>query len=290
MSVVPREARAIFVSGQSEKSGSTTISLAIARWLRDQGVHVAPLHLGAAGHWRAVPCPSAGWVSWPAALLSEACGVHPEPLFESGEAALAELKRRFDAVVVDGGTREGGLSVTRGGGRLRFSLEGDPVSLRELEDVPALSPEPEDLRALPDANTGAAPRCGIVSLPHLQHFADWAALRGAEWLTAPGIGAFDFLFLPMTSDRGFDREWLDQQGVSAWLRSQMKNGTRVLSVGWSWEDAGRIEPESVQSDRELSRLTRFRWPQRLPSDAEWEVLTNWIERGVGRERLLRLLP
>jgi hypothetical protein len=70
----------------------------------------------------------------------------------------------------------------------------------------------------------------------------------------------------------------------------MGNGTRVLSVGWSWEAAGRIEPEAVQNDRELSRLTRFRWPQRLPSDSEWEALTAWLERGAGRERLLRLLP
>lgn len=288
MSSAKRPVRLLPVRGQAPQSGSTIVSLSLCRWLHEQGVAVAPVHRGSPGGWRSVACPAAGRVSWPAALLAEACGLAPEPLFEAGMEAAEALGRRFDVVVSDG--EAGGLEIVRSGGRLRFLLSGEAVSLRECDPWPYLDPEPEDLRSLPGGESAGAPRCGVVSLPHLLDFAGWSAVRGAEWLTTPGIGRYDFLFLPMTADRGFDRTWLDEQGLSPWLRQQAEAGVRVLSVGWSWDGAARIEPEVILSDVLLSRLTGYRWPKRLPSPAEWEALSAWLERGAGRERLLRLLP
>lgn len=294
MSHPARGARRFSVRGSSGKSGATTVSLALARWFHEQRVSVCPLHFGDRGNWRSVGCPGAGSVSWPAALLAEACGLHAEPSFEGGVSALPVLSGRFDSIIIDSPPKgeiaaEDDIEIQRSGGRLRFHLAGEPVSLKETAPLEALEPEPEWLLALP-AWESAAPRCGIVSLPHIADFSSWAAVRGAEWLTAAGIGEYAFLFLPMTSDRSFDRAWLEERGLAEWLRRQAAAGTRVVSVGWPWEGAERVEPETIRDLRRLSQLTGVRWPRSLPSEQEWDALTSWLERGVGRERLLRLLP
>lgn len=282
--------RVIRLTSTESGAGKTTLGLAFARWFREEGVSVAPVHRSRGGTWDLVQCPENGEVSWPAALLAQACDIHPEPAFEAGEGAEDELLRRFDVLVIEEQAGGNGTCVERGGGRLLFSLEQNRISLLEHEPLPALEPESEILRALPRWRQHGQPRCAIVSLPHLCGFEDWRNARGAEWLTSPGIGDFNFVFVPFTQNREHDLEWMRDRGLVSWVEQQRTAGCRVVSCGWSMDRAERVEPETIQDDRAFSLLTGFRCPARMLEERELESLSSWLERGVGRESLLKLLP
>lgn len=280
---------AVIITSAHAGEGKTHVACGLARWLANQGLHPAPLHLGAVGAHRAA-CPGGGTVSRAAALLAEACRLAPEPLFESEWTRLEEVALRGDVVIVEAQTVPGALSrlpqirVERAAGGLR--VNGFPL--------PAFSPSvthgtvPE-LEGLPDYEYATRPRIGVVSLPHLLDFRDLALLRGAEWLAAPGVGQFEFLFVPATSDAGHDAVWLEETGLAAWFREQALGGAVVASCGWEAGGARVVEREDLSDYRRLSLLLGRRMAPPMPDDEVFEELAAWVAPWAEQERVLESL-
>ncbi len=282
----PNLPHVLVVTSVQAGDGKTHVACGLARWLANQGYHPAPLHLGAAGAHQAA-CPGGGTVSRAAALLAEACRLAPEPLFESGWSRLEEVAQRGDVVIVEAQEVPGSMSrlpqilVERGREGLR--VNGFPL--------PAFSPAvthgtvPE-LEGLPDWEFATRPRIGVVSLPHLLDFRDLALLRGAEWLAAPGVGQFEFVFVPATSDAGHDAAWLEETGLAAWLREQALGGAVVASCGWEAAGARRVEREDVTDYRRLSILLGRKMAPPMPDDSVFEGLAAWVAPWAEQEELL----
>lgn len=280
---------ALVVTSVQAGDGKTHVACGLARWLANHGYHPAPMHLGAAGAHQAA-CPGGGTVSRATALLAEACRLAPEPLFESGWSRLEEVAQRGDVVVVEAQEVPGSMSrlpqilVERGRAGLR--VNGFPL--------PAFSPAvtheavPE-LEGLPDWEYATGPRIGVVSLPHLLDFRDLALLRGAEWLAAPGVGQFEFLFVPATSDAAHDVAWLEETGLEAWLREQAQGGAVVVSYGWDAAGARRVERGDVTDYRRLSLLLGRKVAPPMPDDDVFEELAAWIAPWAEQEKMLEFL-
>lgn len=267
-------------------AGKTHVACGLARWLTNQGFHPAPLHLGLPG-FHQVACPGGRKVSRPAALLAEACRLAPEPLYESDWSRLEEVARRGDVVIVEAQATAGlpaglpQIRVERDAGGLR--VNGFPL--------PAFSPAvtyeaAPELEGLPEWDCAARPRVGVVSLPHLLDFRDLVLLRGAEWLVEAGVGQFEFLFVPATSNAGHDAAWLEETGLAGWLREQAQGGAVVAGCGWEPAGARRVEREDLTDYRRLSILLGRRVEPAMPDEAVFDELAAWIAPWAEQERLL----
>lgn len=277
-------------------SGKTTVGMALGRWLQERGVRSAPLHLSRPGAWDTVHCAEGGLVSWPCALLSEACGVVPEPAFEAGLPVLGDLQRRFETVLVEAGLAvqetDGAhcLDCFRDARGWGVHLNGSRIRFRRIEPMACLNEPDAAFLQVPRWRPGAGPRIAIVSLPHLDDFAAWAAIRGAEWLTVPGVGRFDVLFVPDSLDPGSDAGWLDDTGLADWLKRQAGAGVRVISTCLPVAGAERVPASAIRQPGELARFAGVRWPDQLPREDEIERLAKWLEASAGEDALRALLP
>ncbi len=272
-------AKVIIVSSALPGAGKTHFAAGLTCWLRQEGHHSAPLHLsGPAGD--AVPCPEGGAISRAATLLSEAAGLMPEMIYESGWGALAELRQRFDTVVVE--TAAGSpvpaewhtVRLSRSEGRIR---PGGLASLPEFQ--PDLMPGyGTELEALPAWRLADGPRCGVITLPHMDNFSDYQLLRGSEWLTAPAVGRFANLFLPATANVASDLEWLAETGLAAWISAQRAAGARLSVCGWDYEGATHCERGDPLDFRFLSAFLRRRISPPLPDEQMHGRLAEWFGR------------
>lgn len=235
-------------------------------------------------------CPAGGTVSRHAALLAEACRLAPELLFESCWDSVGELARRGDLVIVETPWRPAPcqspplICVERTAEG--YSLNGFPLPPFSPPVTHAAVPE---LEGLPPWDYASRPRTGIISLPHLSHFRSLALLRGSEWLTASGIGQFEFLFVPATSNAAHDAAWLEETGLQAWLDEQARGGARVVSCDWAVRGARIVEREDLTDYRRLSLLLGRRLPAPLPDDAVYDALAEWAAPWARQETLLRAL-
>ncbi len=283
----PNSVPSFAVTSAAPGAGKTHVACALARWLANEGYHPVPLHLSCGAGSR-VGCPGGGTVSLPAALLAEACRVPPEPLFESSWSGLGELATRGDVVIIESPweeARSSGLPLIRvertpGG----LSVNGFPLPLFSFALTPAEAPE---LEGLPEWDYATRPRTGIVSLPHLLDFGDLALLRGAEWLTAAGIGKFEFIFVPATTNAPHDAAWLEETGLQGWLEEQARSGAEVVSCAWEVGGARVVERADLTDYRRLSLLLGRRLAPPLPGDAVFDELAEWAAPWARQETLLK---
>lgn len=285
----PDRLRSLVITSHREGAGKTHVACALARWFVHEGYAPAPLHLARRSPDR-VECPGGGTVSRNAALLAEACRVPPEPLMESGWAALGELASRSDLVIVEAGWEEahaGGLTrvvVDRSDAGITVNGVALPLFAPSVTHAGAM-----ELEGLPPWEYASRPRTGVISLPHLLEFADLALLRGAEWLTAAGIGQFEFLVVPATANAPHDAAWLEETGLRSWLEQQAQGGAVVISCGWEVSGARTMEREDLTDYRRLSLLVGRRLPAPLPDDPVLDSLAEWIAPWARQAALLPAL-
>lgn len=267
----------LIVTSHAAGAGKTHVACALARWLVHSGSAPAPLHLSRPSIDQA-ECPGGGTVSRETALLAEACRVPPEPLMESGWEALEILASRGDFVVVESHSQQPRrpqlpeVVVRRDAAAI--SVNGTLLPLFQPAVTHGIAPE---LEGLPPWEFLTRPRTGVVSLPHLLDFTDLALLRGAEWLTAAGIGRFEFLVVPATSDAAHDAAWLGETKLTDWLSQQAQAGATVISCGWEVPGARLMAREDLTDYRRLSLLLGRRLPAPLPDDAVMDRLAEWID-------------
>jgi cobyric acid synthase len=279
----------IAVTSALQGAGKTHVACALARWLANQGYHPVPLHLSRSASSR-VDCPGGGTISRPAALLAEACRVPPEPLLESSWASLAELAARGDVVIVEAPWQEAQSS-----GLPLIQVEQTPTGvLVNGFPLPVFAPaltgeDAPELEGLPPWEYASRPRTGVISLPHLLDFRDLALLRGAEWLTAAGIGQFEFVFVPATANAPHDAAWLEETGLLPWLEEQARGGAVVVSCGWEVGGARVVEREDLTDARRLSMLLGRRVAPPLPDDAVFDEMAEWAAPWARQESLLEAL-
>lgn len=223
-------------------------------------------------------------------MLAEACRVPPEPLFESSWDRLRDLAALGDVVIVEAPWEEAlpsGLPLIRvertAGG---LSVNGFALPLLPFAVTHADAPE---LEGLPEWEYATRPRTGIVSLPHLLDFGDLALLRGAEWLTAAGIGQFEFLFVPATADAPLDGAWLEETGLLGWLEEQARGGAVVVSCAWKVGGARVVERADLADYRRLSLLLGRRLAPPMPGDAVFDEMAEWAAPWASQESLLEVV-
>lgn len=282
----PHSARSLAVTSAAPGAGKTHVACALARWLANQGCRPVPLHLSRCADSRA-GSPGGGTISRSAALLAEACRVPPEPLFESSWDRLDDLEALGDVVIVEAPweeARSSGLPLIRvertpGG----LSVNGFPLPFFPCAVTHADAPE---LEGLPEWEFATRPRTGIVSLPHLLDFGDLALLRGAEWLTAVGIGQFEFVFVPATANAPHDGAWLEETGLLDWLEEQARGGAVVVSCAWEVGGARVIERADLTDYRRLSLLLGRRLAPAMPGDAVFDEMAEWAAPWACQEPVL----
>ncbi|MGJ5817426.1 hypothetical protein [Paludibaculum fermentans] len=277
-------AKVIAITSRLPAAGKTHVAAALAAWLRREGRHVAPLHLS---HPDGDPyqCPEGGTVSRAAALLAEACGLPAEPVFESGWSALPALQARHDVIIAElpaGESAPAGIATLE----IPVSRQDASIQLGKLAPLPLFQPSltpqpPEDVAALPVWSLISAPRCGIVSLPHLANFGDFQLLRGAEWLTTGAPGRFQLLFVPGSLQPAKDLDWMREAGLDSWLAAQHSSGARLISTGWAYPDAEQLESGALTDNWTLSRLIGRRVPPPLPTEETLDRLGHWLSEAPG---------
>lgn len=276
-------AHIISVTSRVAGAGKTLISAAICRWIRREHHPVCPF-----------AAPGTGKTDRRSLeVLARAADLLEKSAPTGGAAELAAILALWDYVVVDCGD---GFEPPAGA---RFELRNasgagieilDVVSGELLKapwyNVSVLFPEiPDAVAALPEWSFASAPRVGICSLPNLRNFADFRLFRGAEWLSSPPAGLFQFVMVPATADAEFDRRWLAEAGLDSWIDKQRSQGCRVISAGSSILKGERVEEGELQDFRTVSLLLGRRLPPPDPDDTALEALAVWLERVAGARRL-----
>lgn len=241
-----------------------------------------------------VNCPEGGSVSRPAAILAECCGNNPAPFYEFdghsiGHAIAALPAYGFDvilAVCLNPPVPDGGLSLTAGPDGLRLRTGADDFGrLSPPPDVEFVPVEDDTHRALPPYAPGR-PRVGVISLPHLVNFPQYAILRGAEWITGVTPGTFDYIILPETSNTASDREWVTSRGLVEWFAMQKMAGTRIISFGETYGGLARAGSVADLADyRDVSRMIGARLPAPLPEEETYDRLARWWDACIPMDRL-----
>jgi hypothetical protein len=126
---------------------------------------------------------------------------------------------------------------------------------------------------------------GVCSLPNLRNFGDFRLFSGAEWLSAPPAGLFQFVIVPATADAPFDRRWLAEVGLDKWLERQRAQGCRVICAGSTLVKGEPVQEGELQDFRTVSLLLGRRMPPPDPDDTALEALAVWLERVAGSRRL-----
>lgn len=280
----------IAVASRRPGAGKTHVACALARWFLHQGLQPVPLQLSTRSGQR-VSCPGGVSLWRPTALMAEACRLDADPLFESGWEQLGELGRRGDFVIAEAALEQAAesglqvLEVERGPAGIRVNNAELPL----LDEV--LTPEPwPEMEGLPEWDLATSPRMGVLSLPHLEAFSDLALIRGAEWLASVGVGQFDFLVAPATTNPDYDAAWLEETGLLPWLQQQAAEGAMVVSCEWDLPGARRIEREDLTDYRRLSLLIGRRLAPPLPPDAHYDRMADWIAPWAASQFLTNPLP
>jgi hypothetical protein len=276
-------AHVVTVSSRSTGAGKTLIAAALCRWYRREHLPVCPFVLRSG----APPEPRMLEVLARAAELVERWAPTGSP------AELAAECANWDYVVVECASGAEPPAAARfellneGGEALAIYDPASGTTFRaEWYQAEEIFPGvPADVAALPEWSFSNAPRVGIVSLPHLRNFADFRLFRAAEWITFPPPGDFALLLMPASSDASFDREWLKETGVGAWLEQQRTRGCRVLGIGESMGEATRLDEGTLQDFRAASRILGRRLPPPEPGDAALDALAAWLASVVGAAML-----
>lgn len=223
------------------------------------------------------------------AILADACRLFPDEDFaEPGEAPPGIChKADITVALTSPHGAAARLTVRRDDLGLDVTLPGNrDVSFPHPRIDPLLPEYPPEVAALPLYRVGV-PRYGVVSLPHLVHFSDYAMLRAAEWVAAPMPGRFDALFFPLSGDPASDREWLALQGLDEWLFTQRAMGCVLYSTGEPVTAHTRNLPrETLLSGEELSALLGVRLSPPMPQDEVLEALADWWDGSEAAEAVM----
>jgi hypothetical protein len=275
--------KALYLSGPAGLEARLRVAAGLARALTRQGYTVLPWYPQRGP--RTVQddeCPRA------LAILADACRTFPDQDFALPGPALPRALERADLALVMAAPDSRGASLHVAEDDLGLDLSLPPGANASLPHpridplIPPLSPE---VAALPAYRVGI-PRCGIISMPHIEHFSDYLILRAAEWIAAPMPGRFDAVFLPTSSNPASDREWLALQGLDDWLSTQRAMGCKLYATG------GPVFPHTVDLPREtllsanaLSAVLGVRLQAPLPDDHVLEALADWWDGSDGAAAL-----
>ena len=276
-------AHTISVTSRVVGAGKTLISAAICRWIRREHHPVCPFAALGTGK------PDRRSLQ----VLARSADLLEKSAPSGGVAELAAIRADWDYVVVDCGP---GFEPPAGP---RFELWNASGSGIEILDVVSgdklrapwynastLFPEiPPAVAALPEWNFASAPRVAICSLPNLRNFADFRLFSGAEWLSTPPAGLFQFVMVPATADAAFDRKWLADAGLDKWIERQKSQGCRVICAGSTLVKGEPVLEGELQDFRTVSLLLGRRLPPPDPDDTALEALAVWLERVFGSRRL-----
>lgn len=275
----------LYITGP-EAEATLRIASGAARALTRQGFAVMP--------WCPRPAePSqAEQASRALAILADACRLFPDEDFAQPGEEPPAMCHRADLTVAlapppDAVAR---LTVRQDDLGLDVGLPGGrEVSFPHPRLDPLLPEYPPQVAVLPLYRVGV-PRYGVVSLPHLVHFSDYAMLRAAEWVAAPMPGRFDALFFPLSSNPASDREWLALQGLDEWLFTQRAMGCVLYSTGEPVTAHTRNLPrETLLSGEELSAFLGVRFPPPMPQDEVLETLADWWDGSEAAEAVMNWL-
>ena len=103
---------------------------------------------------------------------------------------------------------------------------------------------------------GSRLACGVIRLPHISNFTDFAPLGRDErvdlhYLSAPrGLGGYDLVVLPGTKNARSDAEWLAKTGWARVLREYAGLGGRIGGVCGGYQILGSVirDPYGIEGD------------------------------------------
>ncbi len=276
-------AHIVSVTSRVAGAGKTLISAAICRWIR-RGHHPV--------------CPFAALGSGKSdrrslQVLARASDLLDKFAPSGGALELAAIVETWEYVVVDCGP---GFEPPAGPRLELCNASGTGIEILDVDsgdmlkapwyNASTLFPEiPAAVAALPEWTFASAPRVGICSLPNLRNFADFRLFSGAEWLSTPPAGLFQFVIVPATADAAFDRQWLADAGLDKWLERQKSQGCRVICAGSTLVKGEPVQEGELQDFRTVSLLLGRRLPPPDPEDTALEALAVWLERVAGVRRL-----
>jgi hypothetical protein len=276
-------AHTISVTSRVPGAGKTLISAAICRWIRREHHPVCPFFAPGTGKSdrRSLQ------------VLARAADLLEKAAPSGGAEELAVLSEHWQYVVVDcgpgfappAGPRFDLCNASGSGIEILDSVSGDRLKA-PWYNASTLFPEiPAAVAALPEWTFANAPRVGVCSLPNLRNFADFRLFSGAEWLSTPPAGLFQFVIVPATADASFDRRWLADVGLDKWLERQRAQGCRVICAGSTLVRGEPVLEGELQDFRTVSLLLGRRMPPPDPDDTALEALAVWLERVAGSRRL-----
>jgi len=276
-------AHIVSVTSRASGAGPTLVAAALSRWLRREHHPVCPFVL----------CGDNRSDARTLQLLACAAGLLEASAPTGNSAALAASAEQWDYLVVEcgpgveppPGPRFDLLSASAEGLELLDAVSGETL-LAPGHDTSALFPEiPTALAGLPEWTYQNAPRVGIISLPHLSNFADFRLFRGAEWVSSPPPGWFNLLIVPASADESFDRGWLSEERLDAWLERQREQGCSILTTGSGIFHGEMLAVGALQDFRAASIALGRRLPPPDPEESALDALAVWLERCAGAERL-----
>jgi hypothetical protein len=263
----------LYITGPAPEEARLRIAAGAARALTRQGVSVMP--------WRPIVSSdpakedTGGRVL---AILADACRIFPDSDFALPGDAPPEACHKAELTLAFTAPRDGQprLAITQDDLGLDLDLPaGGAASLPHLRIDPLLPAYSPKVAALPAYRVGV-PRYGVISLPHIAHFSDYALLRAAEWVATPMPGRFDALFFPLTTDPASDREWLALQGLDEWLFTQRAMGCVFYATGTPVAAHTQDLPrETLLSPEALSARLGVRLQPPLPPDEIFDQLADW---------------
>jgi len=276
-------AHTISVTSRVAGAGKSLISAAICRWIRREHHPVCPFAALGTGK------PDRRSLQ----VLARSADLLEKFAPSGGAEELATVLKHWDYVVVDCGP---GFEPPAGPHFELCNASGAGIEILDVVsgdmlrapwyNTSTLFPEiPAAVAALPEWTFASAPRVGICSLPNLRNFVDFRLFSGAEWLTSPPAGLFQFVIVPATADAEFDRAWLAETGLDTWLERQRSQGCRVICAGSTLVKGEPVREGELRDFRTVSLLLGRRLPPPDPDEAALEALAVWLERVASSRRL-----
>jgi hypothetical protein len=96
---------------------------------------------------------------------------------------------------------------------------------------------------------------------------------------------FNLLIVPVSADAGFDRHWLSEEGLDAWLERQREQGCSILCTGSPIFPGETVAVGALQDFRAASIALGRRLPPPDPEESALDALAVWLERCAGAARL-----